>query len=227
MSHLLYKIEELNKTIHNEHEDIEILKNINLEVYAGESIALLGASGSGKSTLLHIMGTLDTFNHGKLFFEKRDLTLLNEKEKANFRNKELGIVFQFHHLLPEFNTVENVAMQALISGMPSKEAFEKARDLLVKVGLEHRLYNKVTTLSGGERQRAGIARALLCEPKILLCDEPTGNLDEKSGSQVIDLLLKLNCDSGITLITVTHNLEITKLMNRKLELRKGELYDFS
>ncbi len=227
MQELLYNIEKLNKTVQTENEEIEILKNINLKVFSGQSIALTGASGSGKSTLLHIMGTLDSPTQGSLQFLGKDLTKFDEKDKADFRNKELGIIFQFHHLLPEFTTVENVAMQALISGMPYKEAIERAKNILSKVGLEHRFTHKASTLSGGERQRAAIARAILLEPKVLLADEPTGSLDEKSGTHVIDLLLNLNCDNNIALVIVTHNHKIANMMGQSLELRTGELYDFS
>ncbi len=227
MQELLYHIEGLNKTVSTENEEIEILKNINLDIFSGQSIALTGASGSGKSTLLHIMGTLDKPSEGKLFFLNKDLTKFDEKEKADFRNKHLGFIFQFHHLLPEFTTVENVAMQALISNMPYKEAIDRAKELLVKVGLEHRLEHKASTLSGGERQRAAIARAILLQPKVLLADEPTGSLDEKSGAHVIDLLLNLNCDNNIALVIVTHNQKIANMMGQSLELRTGELYDFS
>ncbi len=226
MQELLYHIENLSKIIRTENEELEILNNINLKIFSGQSIALTGASGSGKSTLLHIMGTIDKPSDGKLFFLNKDLTKFDEKEKAEFRNKELGFIFQFHHLLPEFTTVENVAMQALISNMPYKEAIDRAKNLLVKVGLEHRLNHKANTLSGGERQRAAIARAILLEPKVLLADEPTGSLDEKSGSNVIDLLLNLNCDNNIALVIVTHNQKIANMMGQSLELRTGELYDF-
>lgn len=226
MTQLLYDIEQLEKTIVTENETLEILKNVSLKVYAGESLALLGSSGSGKSTLLHIMGALDSPTKGKLYFNGKDLTKLNPKEQAHFRNKELGFVFQFHHLLPEFSTVENVAMQALISGMPYKEAIEKAKNALQQVGLEHRFSQRANTLSGGERQRAGIARALLLNPKILLADEPTGNLDEKSGNQIVDLLLNLNSKIKLSLIMVTHNQQLASQLGRSLELRSGELYDF-
>ncbi len=225
MSELLYDIENLTKIIPTQSEELEILKNINLKIYEGESIALLGASGSGKSTLLHIMGTLDTITSGKLYFSGKDLTKYTDKEKAHLRNKELGFIFQFHHLLPEFTTVENVAMQAFISGMPEKQAIELAKDALQKVGLEHRFNHKAPTLSGGERQRAGIARALLLNPKVLLADEPTGNLDEKSGCQIVDLLLKLNYDMKISLIMVTHNNQLAQQLGKRYELKSGELYE--
>ncbi len=225
MADILYNIENLQKTVKTESEDLEILKNVSLKVYEGESVALLGSSGSGKSTLLHIMGTLDSATSGLLEFRGKNLTSLDNKGKAAFRNKELGIIFQFHHLLPEFSTLENVAMQALISEMPQKQAFELAKDMLVQVGLEHRFNHKATTLSGGERQRAGIARALLLNPKVLLADEPTGNLDENTGTKIVDLLLKLNHDKKICLIMVTHNISLASCMEQRYELKSGELYE--
>ncbi len=225
MADILYNIENLQKTVKTESEELEILKNVSLKVYEGKSVALLGSSGSGKSTLLHIMGTLDSATSGVLEFRGKDLTSLNNKEKSAFRNKELGFIFQFHHLLPEFSTLENVAMQALISGMPQKQAFELAKDMLVQVGLEHRFNHKATTLSGGERQRAGIARALLLSPKVLLADEPTGNLDENTGTKIVDLLLRLNHDKKICLIMVTHNISLASCMEQRYELKSGELYE--
>ncbi len=224
MAELLYKIENLSKSVETLSGDLEILHNVSLTVNKGESIALLGASGSGKSTLLHIMGALDSPTKGTLLFENKDLTKFSEKEKAYFRNQELGFVFQFHHLLPEFTTLENVAMQAFIAGMSNKQALELAKENLVRVGLEHRLNHKVTTLSGGERQRAGIARALLLNPKVLLADEPTGNLDEKSGQNIIDLLLKIKDDKNIALVIVTHNNALTSLMEKNFELKSGEIH---
>ncbi len=221
---LLYKLENIQKYVETENEKIEILHDVNLELCKGESLALLGASGSGKSTLLHIMGALDKPTNGKIFFDGQDLTNFSPDKRAEFRNKELGFIFQFHHLLPEFTTLENVAMQALISGMPSKKAMELAKDCLHKVGLEHRFNQKVTTLSGGERQRAGIARAILLEPKVLLADEPTGNLDEKSGNKVMDLLLKLNSDNNISLVIVTHNISFARLMQKSFEIKSGALH---
>ncbi len=225
MEKILYKIENLSKIIPTHSEELTILKDINLELHEGQSIALLGSSGSGKSTLLHIMGTLDHPTGGNLFFRGKDLLKLSPKEKAFFRNKELGFIFQFHHLLPEFTTLENVAMQALISGMSEKKALELAKEALFQVGLEHRFNHKAPTLSGGERQRAGIARALLLNPKVLLADEPTGNLDEKSGNQIVDLLLKLNYDKKIALIMVTHNTILASKMEHRYELKSGELYE--
>lgn len=206
-------------------EEITILKNINLTVHAGESLAIVGASGSGKSTLLHLMGALDTPTSGSLLFEGESLPDMNEEKKALFRNQKLGFVFQFHHLLPEFSTEENVAMQAMISGMPRSQALALASEALEKVGLAERKHHRVVTLSGGERQRAAIARAVLLHPAVLLADEPTGNLDEKTGATVANLLLELNHSLGMTLVMVTHNHDMARLMEHCLELRSGELYN--
>ncbi len=222
---ILYKLENVEKKFSETKESLEIFKNINLVVHEGEAISIVGASGSGKSTLLHLMGVLDIPSSGKIFFDGNDVQKLSLDAKAQLRNGSIGFVFQFHHLLPEFTTVENVAMQAIIAGMPRKIATEKAVDMLQKVGLGDRLTHRVTTLSGGERQRAAIARAVLMQPRVLLADEPTGNLDDKSGVGIKELLFKLNRDLGMTLVVVTHNNELATSMERCLELRAGVLYE--
>ncbi len=218
-------MEDLGKTVSGPAGELTILSGLNLTVEAGESVAILGASGSGKSTLLHMLGALDSPTRGRVLFEGRSLNGLSCAEAAAFRNRQLGFVFQFHHLLPEFSTVENVAMQAVIGGMERHEALKRAAAALESVGLAERGAHNVTTLSGGERQRAAIARATLLRPKVLLADEPTGNLDEKTGSMVMDLLLELNRAEGMTLVVVTHNRELAARMGRRLELKSGELYD--
>ena len=220
----LYLVRHAQKKVESPAGELTILKDVNFEVRAGEALAIVGASGSGKSTLLHLLGTLDRATAGSVLFEGRELSSLSAQEAAHFRNRELGFVFQFHHLLPEFTTVENVAMQAIIAGMPRREALERAAEALEKVGLADRRDHHVTTLSGGERQRAAIARATLLCPKVLLADEPTGNLDEKTGTRVAEVLRKLNRDTGMTLVIVTHNRELADSMDRSLELRSGELY---
>ena len=220
----LYLVRHAQKKVESPAGELTILKNVNFEVRAGEALAIVGSSGSGKSTLLHLLGTLDRATAGSVLFEGRELSSLSAQEAAHFRNRELGFVFQFHHLLPEFTTVENVAMQAIIAGMPRREALERAAEALEKVGLADRRDHHVTTLSGGERQRAAIARATLLCPKVLLADEPTGNLDEKTGTRVAEVLRKLNRDTGMTLVIVTHNRELADSMDRSLELRSGELY---
>ncbi len=220
----LYLVRHAQKKVESPAGELTILKDVNFEVRAGEALAIVGSSGSGKSTLLHLLGTLDRATAGSVLFEGRELSSLSAQEAAHFRNRELGFVFQFHHLLPEFTTVENVAMQAIIAGMPRREALERAAEALEKVGLADRRDHHVTTLSGGERQRAAIARATLLCPKVLLADEPTGNLDEKTGTRVAEVLRKLNRDTGMTLVIVTHNRELADSMDRSLELRSGELY---
>lgn len=221
---LLYELIGVSKEFAGPAEKIRVLQHIDLLIAPGESLAVLGASGSGKSTLLHLMGMLDTPTQGEIRFDGARLDKLGENERAALRNREIGFVFQFHHLLPEFNTLENVAMPGLISGMRKDEALELARQALVLVGLEQRLDHRVTTLSGGERQRAAIARAILVKPRVILADEPTGNLDEVTGQVVAELLLSLNKDLGTTLVVVTHNLALAHMMQRRLELRSGELY---
>ena len=220
----LYELRGIGKDYEGPAERLTVINNIDLEIEQGEALAIVGASGCGKSTLLHLLGTLDIPSRGELYFNGRNLAELNSDEKAAVRNKDIGFVFQFHHLLPEFSTVENVAMQAIIGGVARKDALARARETLELVGLGNRLEHKVTTLSGGERQRASIARAILMRPSVLLADEPTGNLDERTGESVGELLLRLNDELGMTLVVVTHNPELSDIMRRRLELRAGELY---
>jgi len=221
---LLYHVEHAEKKVESPAGELTILRDVSFDVQAGERLAIVGESGSGKTTLLHILGTLDKASAGSVLFEGRDLSALSPAEAAHFRNRELGFVFQFHHLLPEFSTVENVAMQAIIAGMPRAKALKLAEEALERVGLASRRDHRVATLSGGERQRAAIARATLLCPKVLLADEPTGNLDEKTGALVADVLRELNRNMGMTLIIVTHNRELAASMDRRLEMRSGELY---
>ncbi|HIU17909.1 MAG TPA: ABC transporter ATP-binding protein [Candidatus Avidesulfovibrio excrementigallinarum] len=220
-----YTLEQVWKRCEGPTETVTILQGVDLTVAAGEQIAITGASGSGKSTLLHLMGALDVPSSGKVLFEGQDLAAMSANEKAHWRNRRIGFVFQFHHLLPEFTTQENVAMQALIAGMPKAEAMARAEAALAKVGLHNRVSHRVTTLSGGERQRAAIARAILLEPAVLLADEPTGNLDQKTGEAIAELLLQLNQTLAMTLVVVTHNLDMALAMRRCLELRTGVLYE--
>lgn len=206
-------------------ERIRILQRVNLRIESGQSLAILGASGSGKTTLLHILGTLDAATEGSVLFQGRDLTTLNSRERSFVRNREIGFIFQFHHLLPEFTTIENVAMPAIISGEDSAKAMAMASTALDQVGLSDRKDHRVTTLSGGERQRAAIARAILLGPKVLLADEPTGNLDETTGERIEALLVRLNRELGMTLVVVTHNKKLADGMMRRMELKSGELHD--
>lgn len=221
----LYSLRNLSKTFDAPGEQIHILQGISLEIQEGETIAVVGSSGSGKSTLLHILGTLASQTSGELFFRGRNVAALTSFEKAAVRNRDIGFVFQFHHLLPEFTTIENVAMQAIIGGLSRREALERAEAALLRVGLEDRASFDVTALSGGERQRAAIARAVLFRPRVLLADEPTGNLDEKNGRRITELLLELNVADAMSLIIVTHNPELAGRMGKCFELKSGDLYE--
>ncbi len=223
----LYEVRGLVKEFQGPGERLRVLNNLNFTLPRGESAAILGASGCGKSTLLHILGTLDVPTEGEVRLEGRNVSGLTSADRAWVRNTTIGFVFQFHHLLPEFTTLENVAMPGIIRGMTHSEASGLAREALEMVGLGERMEHRVTTLSGGERQRAAIARAILLKPKVLLADEPTGNLDEKTGDKVGKILLDLNRDVGMALIIVTHNSELAGLMHRRYELKAGELYEQS
>jgi len=218
----LIKVEQLFKSYGNGTKQIEVLKGIDLSFYQGERVSIVGASGVGKTTLLHILGALDHPTTGTVLFEGRDIFTLNEKELALFRNRQIGFVFQLHHLLPEFNALENTMMPCLIQGMSKKEGYSRAEAILSQVGLRDRLSHKPGELSGGEQQRVAVARALVLEPKVLLADEPTGNLDTQTGESVFDLLQELNEVRGVTLIVVTHNLELASRMSRQIHLVDGK-----
>lgn len=221
----LYELEGVCRTYAGPAEQVTVLRDINLTVQRGETLAIVGSSGSGKSTLLHILGTLAAPSAGCVHFAGRDLAKLSAGQKARLRNKELGFVFQFHHLLPDFNAVENAAMPAIIAGEARPQALDRARQMLDRVGLLHRADYNVTLLSGGERQRVALARAVLQNPAVILADEPTGNLDENTGRRVADLLLELNDVQKTALVVVTHNPELAARMERRLELKSGELYE--
>lgn len=221
----LYSLRGLCKEFDGPAEKLRILQGISLDIQEGETIAVVGASGSGKSTLLHILGTLASPSAGHILFRGRDMTTLNAEEKAFMRNRDMGFVFQFHHLLPEFTTLENAAMQAIIAGLPRAEALRLARESLALVGIADKADLNVGFLSGGERQRAAIARAIVLRPRVLLADEPTGNLDEKNGRRVSELLLELNVGQSMSMIVVTHNPELAGHMGRCFELKSGDLYE--
>lgn len=221
----LYQFVGVSKKFSMPGGELEVLKDLHLIVREGESLAIVGASGSGKSTLLHLMGALDTPTTGKVCFEGRDMALMSPDMQAAFRNRTLGFVFQFHHLLPEFSALENVAMPVVIGGESLAEVLPRAREILERVGLGARAESKTATLSGGERQRIAIARAVLLRPRVLLADEPTGNLDEKSGAGVGMLMKELNRELGMTLVVVTHNRDLAAGMDRILELKAGTLYE--
>lgn len=216
----LIRVENLNKTYSIPNRNLHILKDVSFHIQKGEMAALMGPSGVGKSTLLHILGTLDRPTSGNVFYEGRDVFQFQNNELAGFRSKSLGFVFQFHHLLPEFNTLENVIMPALIAGLGFKEAAPKAEQLLNDVGLSERLFHKPGELSGGEQQRVAVARALMLDPKVVLADEPTGNLDTGTGDELFNLMLKLNT-KGITFIIVTHNETLASQCGRIIRMKDG------
>jgi len=202
---------------------LTVLNDLSLSVEAGEMTAIIGASGSGKTTLLQILGTLDLPTSGEIYFNNELLLKKSLSDLAHFRNRSIGFVFQFHHLLPDFTALENVMMPGFIAGRNKNEMTGAAQDLLVRVGLEHRLHHKVGELSGGEQQRAALARALVMNPSILLADEPTGNLDAKAGDLVFDLLVDLGKERNLCTIMVTHNTVLAARMDRCLTLENGRL----
>lgn len=206
--------------------EIEVLNGIDFSVSAGEQVAIVGTSGSGKSTLLHILGGLDAPSSGNVYILNQDLAQLSETKKGQLRNQSLGFVYQFHHLLPEFTAIENVAMPLLIRRMPRERALALAAETLIKVGLAHRLEHMPGELSGGERQRAAVARALVTQPQCILADEPTGNLDRHTAHAVFDLLLEVNQSQQRSLVVVTHDLELAKKMQRQYKLVDGKLQPF-
>jgi lipoprotein-releasing system ATP-binding protein len=225
MSEVLLEARGVRRSFTTGEGRIEVLNHVDLSIATGERLAIVGASGVGKSTLLHILGTLDRPSEGQVLFRGEDLAERDSRELARFRNVSLGFIFQFHHLLPEFDALENVMMPGLVGGRAPDEMRRRAARLLEEVGLEHRIRQPVGKLSGGERQRVAVARALVLEPALVLADEPTGNLDPKTGDQVLDLLLEMNRVHRTALVVVTHSLELAARMGRTAMLIDGYLED--
>src|SRR5271163_246169 len=217
----LIEVRGLDKTFYDADREIRVLRHLDLNVEAGEEIAVVGQSGTGKSTLLHIIGSLEEPTAGKVFFEGEDLFALDQKSLAEFRNLKLGFVFQFHYLLADFSALENVMMPALIARMAEREAVRRASEVLELVGLADKLHRRPAELSGGEQQRVAVARAVVLHPRLVLADEPTGNLDPQTADEDHTLFHRLSHELGITLIVATHNERLSRSMTRTLRLYDG------
>ena len=218
-----YAAVNIHKSFSNAKDRLKVIKGLDFVIEKAAKVAIVGASGIGKSTLLHILGTLDRPDRGQLLFKGQNLFVSSDDELAGFRNRNVGFVFQFHHLLPEFSALENTLIPGLIEGMNRPDAERMAAEILIRVGLKDRLNFRVNRLSGGEQQRVALARALVLKPAILLADEPTGNLDKKNSEQVHQLLVELNQELGMALVVVTHNMELAKLMAHRVTIMDGKL----
>jgi len=221
MNDILIRAQNLKKTYDRDGQPVEVLKGANLEIRIGEALCIMGSSGAGKSTLLHVLGTLDAPSSGEVYFREKNLFRLKDDELSSFRNKTMGFVFQFHHLLNEFSALENVMMPLLIAGQSRRDAQETATKLLKELHLDHRLEHKPNMMSGGEQQRVAIARAVARGPAIIFADEPTGNLDHTNGSQVQELLFELQKKRGLTLVVVTHDRDFARRFPRVLNIQDG------
>lgn len=211
----------IGENIHKTYNNLQVLKGVNIQVNKGEIVSIVGSSGAGKSTLLHILGTLDVANTGAIFLNNQSIHTFNEKELAAFRNKNMGFIFQFHHLLPEFSALENVCIPGWIAKRNNQEVKANAEQLLTRLGLSNRMQNKPNQLSGGEQQRVAVARALINNPAIVFADEPTGNLDSKNAKELHDLFIELRDELNQTFLIVTHNEELAALSNRTLHMKDG------
>lgn len=220
---MLLELRGIQKTYKKGKLRVPILKGVSLALKAGETLAVVGASGAGKSTLLHIMGSLDEPTVGKVYFRGKDVFAMTETERSRFRNRHIGFVFQSHHLLPEFSALENVMMPGLIAGRSATALTSEAKDILGEVGLSHRISHRPSELSGGESQRVALARALLMKPDVILADEPTGNLDTENSKGILDLLQSLNRSMGVSLVVVTHDLDLAGKMGRTVEIVDGRI----
>jgi lipoprotein-releasing system ATP-binding protein len=223
MSNLL-RVRGLWKTFQDTTAEIHVLSGLDLDLEEGERLAIVGESGVGKSTLLHVLGTLDRPTRGEVLYREKNMFAMDEDQLAEFRNRDVGFVFQFHYLLPDFNALENVMLPALIQGWDMDKARTAALGLLEKVGLKERVDHRPGKLSGGEQQRVAVARSVILEPKLILADEPTGDLDARTGGEVQDLLFRLNEEAGIALIVATHNRGFAEKIGRQMELREGRLF---
>ena len=223
MGSIYIKVRNVSKTFESGHKNVAVLKGIDININKGEMLSILGASGVGKSTLLHILGAIERPSSGSVFYGDEDLFSMDGKRLAEFRNRRIGFIFQFHHLLPEFSALENTMMPALIRGVKRRDACVEAEKILDKVGLKHRISHKPGELSGGEQQRVAIARAMMLKPDVILADEPTGNLDTRTGDAVQDLLIDLNREQGTILVCVTHNNRLADKMPRRITLLDGEI----
>jgi len=223
MSNLLH-IQGLQKSFVEGEREIHVLRGLDMDLEEGERLAIVGESGVGKSTLLHILGTLDRPSGGRLIYRGRDLSTFDQDDLSNIRNREIGFIFQFHYLLPDFSAMENVMLPALIQGWEWEKAREAAVKLLEVVGIENRMGHRPGQLSGGEQQRVAVARSVILEPQVILADEPTGDLDPHTGEEVDHLLFRLNANQGVALVVATHNRQFSAKMGRQLELREGRLF---